>query len=92
MANLSRLRRYFGRFKEGIRDQCIERANTLQAIKFYNLRVMSLGWRTFHMAIGRSNLIKKRNAHYNQVFYLFLTNVIIHICITQNESNENLER
>lgn len=68
MANLSRTRRYFGRFKEGIRDQCIERANSLRAIKYYNLRVMNLGWHVFHMACGRSSLIKKRNARYNEVF------------------------
>jgi len=72
MASLSSLRRYFSHFKEGIRGQCIDRANTLRAIKYYNLRVMSLGWHTFHMAVGRSKLIKKRNACYNKVIYLLL--------------------
>jgi len=70
MANLSTIRRYFNHFKEGIRNQCIERANALHAIKYCNLRLMNLGWRTFYMAIGRSKLIKKRNARYNQVHFV----------------------
>lgn len=67
LANLSKLRRYYSKLKEGIRDQCIERANMLRASKHSNLKIMRFGWRIFRMAVGRSILIKRRIAGYNEV-------------------------
>ena len=70
MASRSILRRYFSCFEEGIRDQIIDRANLLRAIKFSNFKIMKFGWYMIQMAIGRASLIKKRNAHYNEVNFL----------------------
>lgn len=60
MANFCILRRNFFYLKEAVRDICIGRAHNMKARKHYDSKLLFIGWRFFHLACGRSKLIKKK--------------------------------